>query len=289
MTNFDPRDQGRAGGVAAHSAAAASPAATEIADHLVRRIESGPLLTDPFEHSIVPDAFPTAFYRQIEAAFPSTDDGRDYGMAEVRKRRGHPVDWYSDRRLALNLAKMEAAQVRALPPVLRQLFEVVADKRVSAAMLGRFRATVKRRTSEILAHTGCRPGAFQVPLTSSVELIYDQSGFFLPPHTDGQMKLVTALVYFPRPGDPEDMGTHLYQAADPAALNSDQRSGGRPLRLDQVVHRGYAPYRSNLMLLFARSEQSLHGVPPSASILPRRVMQFSITFLPPSASADTSA
>lgn len=281
MTSAENPGDARSGGNKPQLAFARPIPDERVADHIISRIDGGNLATDPFEYAIVSDAFPDVFFRQIEAVFPSPDDGRDHGLIEVRNRRVQQSDRYSDRRLVLNPSTLSPEQFSALPPALHQLVRVMANKRVSAAMIGRFRTTVKRRTAEFLRRAGHEPGAFQVPLANGLELIFDQTGFALPPHTDGSMKLVTALIYFPRPGDPEDMGTHLYQAVDHASLRADKKAGQRSLSSREVVHCGFAPYRPNLMFLFARTDRSLHGVPHTASINPRRVVQFSITFTQP--------
>ena len=111
-----------------------------------------------------------------------------------------------------------------------------------------------------------------------MEVIYDHTGFNLAPHTDGQAKVVTGLLYFPYPGDPEHMGTHIYTARNPDALLPIHLSGVKALTASEAVHCGYAPYRPNTMLLFARTERSFHGVPVSASVNARRVVQSAINF-----------
>jgi hypothetical protein len=249
-----------------------------IVDHLITRIQASEVVTDPFEIMIVTDALPDGFYAEVEAHYPSPDDGRDYGLNIIKNRRESANDGYSERRMVLNRETLENPVLDRVPQAIRQLFRAMTNKRLSAAMIAPFSDTVNKMTRAHLERRGLKPGSRKLTLSHDVELIYDQTGFNLAPHTDGEAKVATALLYFPHPGDPEDMGTHIYSAKDPDALLPSHRSGQKSLTLGEAVHRGHAPYRPNTMMLFARTNHSFHGVPTSASTQARRVVQSAISF-----------
>lgn len=249
-----------------------------IVDHLVARIQAAKILAEPYEFAIVSDALPTAFYEQVDAVYPAPHDGRDYGLKTTKDRRTAENDGYSERRMSLNPDKLDETVMGRMPEPIRQLFRVMTHRRLGAAMIQPFSSTVNRMTRAHLERMGLKPGARKITLKNGVEVIYDQTGFNLAPHTDGQAKVVTGLLYFPQPGDPEDMGTHIYAAKDPDSLLPIHLSGEKALTVGESVHCGYAPYRRNTMLLFARTDRSFHGVPMSASENARRVVQAAINF-----------
>lgn len=249
-----------------------------IVDHMIARIQASKTLTEPYEFAIVSEALPASFYKHVEAVYPAPHDGRDYGLKTTKDRRKTENDGYSERRMSLNPDKLDDDVLGRIPEHIRQLFRVMTHKRLGAAMIGPFSSTVNRMTRAHLERMGLKPGAHKVTLKNGVEVIYDQTGFNLAPHTDGQAKVVTALLYFPHPDDAEDMGTHLYAAKDPDSLLPIHLSGEKALTASEAIHCGYAPYRPNTMLLFARTNHSFHGVPMSASTQARRVVQAAINF-----------
>ena len=118
-----------------------------------------------------------------------------------------------------------------------------------------------------------RGGAGGLDVRRSCEMIYDGTGFELRPHTDGNKKLVTSLVYIAGPEAPEALGTHLYGVRPGVETPAAVLSGGAYLDWADSIDHGAVPYRANCMLIFPRTSRSLHGVPVVESTYPRRLIQ----------------
>jgi len=109
-------------------------------------------------------------------------------------------------------------------------------------------------------------------LVVGLELMRDRVGFMLPPHTDGERRMIGCLVYLADPGDPEELGTRLYAPRD-ASLVESARNSVNYEDVDEVVT---APFRRNLALIWVRSNRSFHGVPPGIVDRDRRALQWCV-------------
>lgn len=247
----------------------------QIIDHAIRIIRSSYVAKEPFDHSIIDRTFPETFYKQVAAAFPSPEVNQSW-LNEVRARRTNEADTYSDRRLSLTPTSMKPEEYALVPAALRQACSVLISPRFSDALMKPFMSIIEPRLAEMVRKQNLDPATSTAHLRPACEFIYDRTGFNLPPHTDGGVKAMTALLYIAAEGDPETLGTHVYQVNNPDDVKPDQRSGREGLSLSQATSKGYAPYRPNVMLFFARSDKSFHGVPPSSSTHPRRLIQLSI-------------
>lgn len=232
------------------------------ADHALARLESAPVAGDPFPHAIVHDLLPTALFSALRDAFPDSPES----LQSVQTRRGDAS--YSDKRFSLILPKPTDPASETLPAPIRTLQQLLTCDRMMLGLLEKFSDVVTPRLDEFEALIGCG----YVPLETAIELIYDRSGFELVPHTDGPKKLITALLYLADTDDPPELGTRLYRPNSPD-LVSDGRAA---VPWSDVAEAGGAPYEPNLLLCFARSDRSLHGVKAAASERPRRLVQYSI-------------
>jgi hypothetical protein len=247
----------------------------QIIDHAIRIIRSSYVAKEPFEHSIIDRTLPEKFFEQVAAAFPSPEKNQSW-LNEVRGRRTGENDGYSDRRLSLTPTSMPPEEYALVPAALRQACSALINPRFSGALMKPFMSIIEPRLLQLIQKQKLDPATSTVVLRPSCEFIYDRTGFNLSPHTDGSVKAMTALLYVAAEGDPETLGTHVYQANNPDELTADHRSGKEGLLLNQATSIGHAPYRPNVMLFFARSDKSFHGVPPSSSTHPRRLIQLSI-------------
>lgn len=248
----------------------------QIIAHVTRSIERSHVAKNPFDHSILDKVFPEAFYEQLSASFPSPETNMNW-LNEVRARRTNEKDTYSDRRLSLTPTSMDHDEYALVPASLRQACSVMTNSKLSNAMMKPFMPIIQERVGKFIEQQDLDPKTSRAILRPSCEFIYDRTGFNLAPHTDGAKKIMTALIYIATEGDPETLGTHVYQANNPEELPQDVKNGKTGLALSKVTSMGHAPYRPNVMLLFARSDKSFHGVPPSSSTHPRRLIQASIS------------
>lgn len=245
---------------------------TADSDEVERRLRAASVQDRPFPHAIIRDFLPARLFEAVRADFPTSEDG----LRQVRQ--GRSDTGYSPHRFARSLPAPNDPQSKELQPSMRALQQVLTCERTITRFFTMFLDVVKPHLDAIRAETG----SDVLPLRTSIELIYDRSGFELVPHTDGFGKVITGLLYFAEPGDPPELGTRLYEPLDPG-LTSD---GGRPVARDRLRQAGVAPYEPNLFLCFARSGKSFHGVEASASGRPRRLLQYSILVNSPAAVRD---
>lgn len=230
-------------------------------DVTVDRIRSAKVASDPFEHSVIEDFLEPDLFQALRRTFPDPDS-----MQDIRRRRA--AVGYSDRRLFMNaddLASVADEETGTQP--FARLLDMVRSKAFTRAFIDLFADTVRE---QLELHSG----ALRLR-TPNVDVICDRSGFALPPHTDGNAKLATALIYFADPGDPVEHGTRLYRPKRPD-MRCDTGAAAYPFEeFTEVV---VAPYRPNVAVLFARTPRSFHGVAASQSEIPRRVLQIPLLF-----------
>lgn len=246
-----------------------------IVTHMIATIDAAGISDQPYEHAFVEGIFPEAFYAAVEAAFPAPDDSGGPAMRRVAERRTQQDD-YSDRRLTVEVGALPPDHLAALPVALRQAHRVMTNGRLAQYLIRHFGRTLGPVLSALVARAGIKGDRIRFDLEKSCEIIYDGTGFELLPHTDGNKKLVTSLIYVPGPGAPESLGTHLYRLRPGAAVPAGAATGHSYLDWEQTVDVGEVPYRRNCMLVFARSAASLHGVPRVEGSHPRRLIQTSV-------------
>lgn len=244
-----------------------------IVDHMIAAIERTPERYEPFRHSYVEGVFPDGFYDAVDAAFPSPDAG----MTVVAERRV-VRDGYSKRRMTLSVAGMPEQELAAQPIALQQVKRVTTHPRLAQFLLGRFSSTLAPYLRAFHEDSGDTRNEHNVFIQRACELNYDATGFELRPHTDGNRKLVTFLIYFPTPDAPESLGTHIYGTRPGAEVSEDVRCGRLMMQWQDAVDFGAVPYRRNAMLLFPRTNESLHGVPTVECEHPRRAIQAAVIF-----------
>lgn len=237
--------------------------------HLADRIRTSPMRDDPYRHTFVRDCLPEPVVADLIAAFPTPD-----AMTHVSERWS--AKGYSDARVSIAVPDGTDARhgevLAGLDPALVRVAGLLQDTGTVRAVLDRFLPTVRQGLGR-LAHAYGKDG---FTIGSSVEFVYDATGFQLPPHTDGTVKLAVGLLYLAQPGDPPDLGTRLYRPKDPGYRGDPAR--GHPWEaMDEVA---IAPYERNTMFLFGRTNASYHGVVAADTDRPRRLVQFSIAGIP---------
>lgn len=225
----------------------------------VDRIRGAPVERTPFAHAVVDGFLDPDLFAALRRCFPDVST-----MQDVRTRRA--AAGYSDRRLYVDAAALAtvADPVSGSRPFER-LLALIAAPGFAKAFVEIFGDTVRKQIA--------RSGGGRIRLRPRADVIVDRTGFALQPHTDGSAKLATALVYMADPGDPPEHGTRVYRPKRPG-MRCETGAAAYPFEeFDEV---SVAPYRPNTAFLFARSPVSFHGVAPSASEIPRRLLQIII-------------
>lgn len=230
----------------------------------IQRIRSATVRDAPFAHTLIDGLLEPDLFQALRRNYPDPAD-----MREVRARRASTRS-YSDRRLSLNLTELTEVEdgETGMRPFAR-LLALLQSAAYIESFARLFAPTVKRELASARD--------VEITLQTTAEVIVDRTGFALLPHTDGNAKLGTALLYFADPGDPPEHGTRLYRPKNPRA-GCMRGSHFYPVDLFDEVFT--VPYRPNTAVMFARTAQSFHGVAASESPIPRRLLQVSIMLTP---------
>lgn len=231
--------------------------------HIVSRVRNARREEKPFPHAIVESVLPARLYADFCSGIPVPD-----AMETVAQR--HQTGEYPETRLSMSgvsdgvPARPETGNTGFLSAA-----NALAASVVGHALLDRFRDVIAPRVPPALKPKGLWVGA-------SVEMIRDESGFALRPHTDGRRKLLTGLLYAPETEETEDdLGTELYVPI----IESATSDGTGYFDPSQFRVCAKAPYAANTMLVFPRTDRSFHGV---AAVKPgsvRRLIQISLMAL----------
>jgi hypothetical protein len=94
--------------------------------------------------------------------------------------------------------------------------------------------------------------------STDLRLVLDGENYSIGPHTDAKFKILSFLFYLPNLTTTEDLGTSIY-----LPRNQEFRCEGGP----HYPHEGFveiyrAPFRSNSLLAFFKTDFSFHGVEP---------------------------
>lgn len=252
---------------------AALPDRTIVA-HMLKAIEAAPVRTDPFDHAYVENVFPEPFYAELEAVFPVPGNDTASIMTRVSDRWAGRQG-YSDRRLTIDTAALSGETLALLPPAIRQAHRVMTHPALAQYLIQHFSSALAPVLHALMTSKGVAGGAGGLDVRRSCEMIYDGTGFELRPHTDGNKKLVTSLIYIAGAEAPEALGTHLYGIRPEVDAPAAVLTGAAYLDWADAVDHGAVPYRANCMLVFPRTPRSLHGVPPVETAYPRRLIQTS--------------
>jgi hypothetical protein len=162
---------------------------TEIAKHILDRIERVEEQKDPWPHRVIDDFFPKCFYQSLKDNYPPAD--------QAWRALSHPENKQGARQVIYLREGEEIAIQGDHKGLWQDLFEIV-NKRLSGALL--------------LKH-GLM--AYQDQTEAEIQIIRDSTGYMISPHCDTfrskRHKLLTLLIYFPVSDDLVGYGTELYR------------------------------------------------------------------------------
>lgn len=222
----------------------------------IDRIRGAVVEALPFPYAVVDKFLDPDLFQALRRSFPDIS-----AMQDVRSRRA--AAGYSEQRLYVDAGDLVSVvdQETGTCPFDR-LLALIRSPGFSRAFIDVFSSTIRRSLAR-------HPGR-NVRVKPRVDVIVDRTGFALQPHTDGNAKLATALVYMADPGDPREHGTRIYRPNQPGGRCE---TGAAAYPFEAFTEVAIAPYQPNTALLFARSPVSFHGVAPSTSDIPRRLLQ----------------
>ncbi len=212
--------------------------------HVVRRLRTAQVVTEPYPHYYLENVFPADYYRALLDHLPAS---------EVYQNLFEVTDLKLDHFRHRDQRDLNEGWTRALPDDLRNFWDSFDEwflgSDFAQAVLESFAEPMRER----FGHRAVWP-------TVAVEsqLIRHRAGYFLGPHSDLHTKLVVLLIYLAQDDSALHLGTSLYRPKDPSfsCPNSTHYS------FEDFVKVETAPYKPNSMLAFVRSDISFHGVEP---------------------------
>lgn len=240
--------------------AAAQPKSPEDpARSVVSGLTDAPIVAEPFPHKVLENTFDSEIFEALAAHFPTPE--------QLPSKVSQRLDQnYSDRRLSLPLKDYVAVAPQETRAFWRKIESVFYGDAYARAMFATFAPWFLK---DLEANYGTRKFRYSI----GCELVYDRTGFELKPHTDAGAKAATMLTYVAAPGDPEDLGTVLFEPNDPTVVDTP---GTRLFETDGFRVAKQVPYRPNLSVAFPRTGRSFHGVLETTSQRPRRLIQTSL-------------
>lgn len=219
-------------------------------DAVCKAIPPMPLEADPFVHGVAENFLPQNVYAALADGFPTlgemtarstyngTVDPISRTMAHHTKRFTMSVTLSSLKDVALaNGAKRFAAIMLSAP--------------VAEAWVAVFRSAIAKSRSRLGGGGGLTTGVEPV-----LEFVRDESGYALPPHTDGAAKLLSALIYLGTSEEQADIGTCIFEPMA-GGVTSD---GVRGYSFSSMREVRRVAVKANRCLAFARTPTSFQGV-----------------------------
>lgn len=254
--------------------------AARVREAIERRLAGITRLETPVPHVVVPDVFDDEVYALLESAWPPYEVFRE----DARRQKLDLVPT-----LAAD-TDARAAGYDLLPPEVRRVwdfFVFVINRQILSPWLAElFAPEIDVRLDQLRrAHaagliTYQMSGARDWSFRSNVgRFMVRSNGYVLKPHVDSAPYLVTALLYFPAPGQDEGCGTVFFRPKEPLDLETVLRSGSTQffdkagIDCEEALR---VPYRRNTLLAFPNTLTAAHGVsaPKDGH---RRVFQFHLS------------
>lgn len=109
-------------------------------------------------------------------------------------------------------------------------------------------------------------------LIEDLLLIKDYEGYSITPHTDIPRKVISVLFYLPEDNSIEHEGTSIYESRKKGFTCET----GQHYKFEDFEKIWTAPFKPNSCLIFARTNNSFHGVEPTNSQVERNVLLYNI-------------
>src|SRR5215468_10711642 len=173
---------------------APSDLAHALTAHAVASIEAADHFSVPFPHIVFRNFFPADFYRDPAGSVPT--EGYDRVKA-------------TGSRVALRLHR---ETIEKIDPALRPAWAAVSTMLTSKG----FERAIRNRLHdglEIRARGDRVPCADDLKLVAKPVIYRDRDGYWMKPHPDKRIKVVTMQLYCPADSSQEALGTTLYRAS----------------------------------------------------------------------------
>lgn len=230
---------------------AVAPPATargrQVLQYVLEQVARAEVVKDPFPYLVVDKIFPSDYYEEILANFPTAESLRPLDetgrVTRGDYRERHTVLFNDD-----DFARMTTAQ----QGFWREFAGWMYTDQFLQFFLFKFQRDLEPRIANIVAAED------RLSIKGDALLVNDKTNYAISPHTDSPQRLVSFLFYLPRDTSMRDLGTSVYRPKDPGFTCW----GGphHPFELFERVRT--LDFLPNRLVAFPKTERSFHGVEP---------------------------
>ena len=217
--------------------------------HLNRAINSASVQASPFPHVFLRDVFPPSCYDLMRRNFPDSGSMISNGRAG----RGNQLQ-------ARFVFELKPQYLSTLPGRQREFWTDFANwflgEKLRSVILDKFAKTVTQRFAD----------RDEIDFWSDGVLVEDQTTHSMGPHTDHPRKAVTLLFYLPGDESQAHLGTSIYLPKE----RTVECSGLAHHPFEKFDRVATFPFVPNALLIFAKTNNSFHGIEPVNDVNCRR-------------------
>ena len=225
----------------------------DVRKHVMEKIESADLISDPFDHKFVENVFPDDFYQKLITNIP--EKSNYIPIVET----GSVSPMYSPERFIFNL--LDKNLIDALDEKRKEFFNdliklLLSDKFFSS-VTSQFSKSIDNRLANFSEKEKEKFGTSNFRFYFRSALVKDFTKYSLGAHTDSIAKFVTFLFYIPSDNNLQKNGTSLYKPK--IEINHDRHFKAEETEkfFDKIKT---CPFVPNSVLIFPRTSTSFHGV-----------------------------
>lgn len=181
-------------------AAATSELSEQILTHMLSRLESTPVVDEPYSHFYMEGVFPNDVYQELLQLMPEPTVYK-----AINLKRNVDTGGKSTR----DLLKLDEAGLSAMTDE-QQTFWTQVAKALNSPRLQR--AMFKTLSTDLAFRFGIPPqNVEQIQAWPKPALFRDMPGYAIAPHPDGRKKIVTMQIYLPKDESQYELGTAVYK------------------------------------------------------------------------------
>lgn len=212
--------------------------------YVTNRLHPPRVLPDPYPHYCLEDVFPGEYYQSLLRHLP--DSSVYDNLFAVTSLKLDHFRHRDQRDLNEGWTERLSDDIKSFWVDFNQWF---MGPLFAQAVLRTFAEPLRERFGD---------DASWPEVSVEAQFIRHRAGYFLEPHSDLYTKLVVVLFYLAPDDRLAHLGTSLYRPKDPGFTCPDSKH--YPFADFEKIKT--APYKSNSLLAFMRSDRSFHGLDP---------------------------
>ena len=233
----------------------------QIRDHIIKKISSSPLITEPFGHKFIENIFPENYYKDLLLNLPS----QSYYIP-ITKTGSVPSN-YSPERFIFNLLDKENMNKldQENKVFLGELVNILLSKELFLSVTSDFSIIIDNRLNNLSEHEKKKIGTNNFNFSIRTALVKDFTKYNLGVHTDTVGKLMSFLFYIPKDNTLSNIGTSLYKPINKIDSDTKKNLIEDQHFTEEQTKKNFKKIKTcsfipNSLFIFPRTELSFHGV-----------------------------